>query len=205
MAVREALTEGAWLMFFENFVADQLEMKAILERTLPLRQEPLTLFGKTHLTPRLVSWHGDPGCLYTYSRQTFAPSPFTPELASLRARLHAVTGDDYNGVLANLYRDGRDSMGWHSDDERELGPRWPEDIRVASISLGARRRFVLRQKNGDFQREFALGEGSLLVMGGATQRDFRHALPRTCTPCGSRLNLTFRQLRLPESPVEVAS
>ncbi|HLM54443.1 MAG TPA: alpha-ketoglutarate-dependent dioxygenase AlkB, partial [Pseudoxanthomonas sp.] len=97
----------------------------------------------------------------------------------------------FNSVLANLYRSGRDAMGWHSDDERELGP---EPV-IASLSLGAARRFVLKSRHDPtLKREFVLPHGSLLVMAGQTQRHYRHCLPRTAKPTGERINLTFRQV-----------
>jgi alkylated DNA repair dioxygenase AlkB len=165
---------------------------ARLVQTLPLRAETLVLFGQRKTTPRLTSWHGDPHARYAYSGRGFEPAPWTDELASLRERLRAATGIRYSGVLANYYRDGSDSMGWHADDERELGPS-PDDIRVASISLGAPRRFVLRARDDRSHRlEFPLGHGDLLVMGGTTQRHFVHAVPKTARVVGPRLNLTFR-------------
>jgi alkylated DNA repair dioxygenase AlkB len=126
----------------------------------------------------------------------FHPRPWADALAGLRDRLETHTGVRFTGVLANYYRDGRDSMGWHADDERELGPT-PDDIRVASISLGAPRRFVLRSRGVDPSRriELALGHGDLLIMAGTTQRHYQHAVPKTARPVGPRLNLTFRVVR----------
>jgi len=162
-----------------------------LVAALPLRQEPITMFGRTHPTPRLTSWHGDPGCAYRYSGRSFAPSPWTPALAQLRERLVGATGYAFNSVLVNYYRDGADAMGAHADDEPELGPS-RDDIGIGSVSLGARRRFLLRPKEGGESLEWALGEGDLLVMGGRTQTFFKHWIPRTKKPVGPRMNLTFR-------------
>jgi alkylated DNA repair dioxygenase AlkB len=103
-------------------------------------------------------------------------------------------GVRFDGVLANWYRDGNDAMGWHSDDELELGPAAPHDVLVASVSLGAPRRFLLRAKRGDDRVELALGGGDLLVMGGTTQQRYRHSVPRERTITTPRLNLTFRLL-----------
>jgi alkylated DNA repair dioxygenase AlkB len=174
-------------------VVEHAAMMDALVRTLPLRREPLKLFGRENLTPRLTSWHGDPGCAYRYSGRTFEPHAWTPELAQVRAMLREATGYDFNGVLANFYRDGNDAMGKHSDDERELGPS-ADDVAVASVSLGARRRFLLERKGGGERLEYALGEGDLLLMTGTTQRHFVHWVPRTAKPVGPRLNLTFRVL-----------
>jgi alkylated DNA repair dioxygenase AlkB len=151
----------------------------------------IRLFGREVDSPRLSCWIGDPQAAYTYSGLRLQPRPWPPALQRVRERLQRETGIGFNSVLANLYRDGRDRMGWHSDDERELGPR-PV---IASLSLGACRRFVLRHR-----RELAsklaieLPHGSLLVMRGETQRNYRHALPATAKPVGPRINLTFRRI-----------
>jgi len=122
--------------------------------------------------------------------QTYEPAPWTPGLAQIRGRLTERTGLPWNAVLANYYRDGSDSVGWHADDERELGPA-RDDVAIASLSLGATRRFAMRREDGE-RREFALGDGSLLVMRGRTQQHWRHTLPKTAARVGPRLNLTFR-------------
>jgi alkylated DNA repair dioxygenase AlkB len=156
------------------------------------RQERIRLFGRQVLQPRLTAWYGDDGAAYQYSGLLLQPEPWTPTLQTLRERVEAVAGTRFNSVLLNLYRAGQDSMGWHADDEPELGP---EPI-IASLSLGATRRFRLRPKPGAGV-EYAplsleLGNGSLLLMQGATQRYWQHAVPKTARPTGARLNLTFR-------------
>jgi alkylated DNA repair dioxygenase AlkB len=149
----------------------------------------IRLFGREIDAPRQSCWIGDPGTDYTYSRTRFAPRSWTPTLTALRRRLREELGVDFNSVLANRYRDGRDSMGWHSDDEPELGTQ-PV---IASLSFGAVRRFDLRHRNDATQRHaIDLESGSLLLMQGETQRHWQHALPRTAKPCGERINLTFR-------------
>jgi alkylated DNA repair dioxygenase AlkB len=185
------LGEGAWVTLERSFVPDHLVLMARLAESLPLRQETIVLFGRTVTMPRLTSWHGDPGSSYAYSGRLFHPAPWTAELAALRDRLTALEGCPFNSVLVNHYRDGQDSMGEHADDEPELGPS-AADVRIASVSLGARRRFVLRHRRTREIHGFDLGEGSVLVMGGTTQRHFRHHLPRTRVPVGPRMNLTFR-------------
>jgi len=193
---RRDLGAGAWFELTEAFVPEHEAAMAALVEELPLVQEPLTIAGKTYLTPRLTSWHGDPGCTYGYSGRVFEPSPWTPGLSRLRDRIEAATGVRYDTVLANLYRDGGDAMGAHADNEKELGPAAPDDVLIASISLGAPRRFLLvRNADRSDRVELLLGGGSLLVMGGATQRDWRHHVPRTKRPVGPRLNLTFRLFR----------
>jgi alkylated DNA repair dioxygenase AlkB len=191
---REGSTDlglGCWAQLIAGYVDDHDELMEALVDSLPLRQESIKMFGKTLLTPRLTSWHGDEGCVYRYSRRSFEPAPWTPALEGLRARLIESTGYAFNSVLANYYRDGEDAMGAHADDEPELGPS-RDDIGIASVSLGARRRFLLRPKDGGETVEFALGEGDLLVMGGRTQAHFKHWVPRTKNPVGARMNLTFR-------------
>jgi alkylated DNA repair dioxygenase AlkB len=192
---RIELGEGAWLDWWPAFLP-KLERPdlASLVRALPLRADTFTLFGRSVPVPRLVAWHGEPGCRYRYSGQTYEPEPFPPALARVRETLVRRTGIPVNAALANYYRDGRDSMGWHADDERELGPS-PDDVAVASLSLGAARRFLLRHRTRGETRELALGDGSLLVMRGTTQRHWRHALPKTRAAVGPRLNLTFRVVR----------
>ncbi|UYB51715.1 alpha-ketoglutarate-dependent dioxygenase AlkB [Xanthomonas sp. AM6] len=151
----------------------------------------IRLFGRLVDSPRLSCWIGDPEASYRYSGTRFAPHPWPPALRPLRDRLAAETGVPFNSVLANRYRDGRDAMGWHSDDEKELGPR----PLIASLSLGATRRFVLRHRSEPALRQaLELSTGGLLLMGGETQRLYRHALPRTAKPVGERINLTFRRV-----------
>lgn len=152
----------------------------------------IRMFGRQIDSPRLSCWIGDPGASYTYSRTRFQPHPWPATLASLRARLRETLDVDFNSVLANRYRDGRDAMGWHSDDEPELGPQ-PV---IASLSLGATRRFALKPRGEGGGLTLDLPHGSLLVMRGDTQTRYRHALPRTARPVGERINLTFRRVLL---------
>ena len=148
------------------------------------------LFGKTYKEPRLSAWYGDQQAVYTYSGKTLAPKPWTPLLLELKDKLEAQTGTAFNSVLLNLYRDGLDSMGAHSDNEPELGP----EPAIASLSLGAVRRFVLRHKREHTRRhELLLAHGSLLLMSGPTQQHWKHSLPKTKGVDQPRINLTFRK------------
>ena len=162
-----------------------------LRDSVPWEVHRIRLFGREHASPRLSCWIGDPEAVYRYSGTVFQPHPWPPSLDALRHRLQEALGTPFNSVLANRYRDGRDAMGWHSDNEPELGA---EPV-IASVSLGATRRFVLRHR-AQPARKFALelAHGSLLVMRGATQRHWQHALPRTARPVGERINLTFREI-----------
>jgi alkylated DNA repair dioxygenase AlkB len=163
-----------------------------LTTTINWRQEPIKLFGKEVMQPRLTAWYGDPDARYSYSGISLTPQPWTPALQQLREQVQQVAGAPFNSVLLNLYRSGQDSMGWHADDEPELGPA-PV---IASLSLGATRRFRLRprypQQLLHEAVSLALPAGSLLLMRGPTQRHWLHSIPKTTVPLGPRLNLTFR-------------
>ncbi len=199
------LGEGAILDFDPDFLSLTQADRALTQllKELPLRPDTFKMGARVIPVPRLLSWHADPGCSYRYSRKSYPPRPWTPGLAKLRERLLATTGYRFNGVLANHYRDGADSMGMHADDEPELGPS-RDDIAVASVSLGDARRFVLKHKVSGQRRVFELGHGSLLVMRGTTQLRYRHGLPKTKRPVGARLNLTFRVVRPREPPSRLA-
>jgi alkylated DNA repair dioxygenase AlkB len=165
---------------------------AALRDAIAWERHRIRLFGRECDVPRLSCWIGDPDAHYRYSGTNFMPRPWTAALLVLRDQVQLACGTRFNSVLANCYRDGRDSMGWHSDDEPELGP---EPV-IASLSLGAPRRFLLRHRRDAGGRlALELGPGSLLVMRGATQSNYRHALPRTARAVGERINLTFRQVR----------
>ena len=162
-----------------------------LRETIPWGVHRIRLFGRLVDSPRLSCWIGDPGTAYAYSGTRFEPQPWPAALVPVRERLFGETGIDFNSVLANCYRDGRDSMGWHSDNERALGER-PV---IASLSLGQARRFVLRARNGNREKqELMLPNGALLLMAGDTQALYQHALPATAKPVGPRINLTFRRI-----------
>ena len=166
-----------------------------LHAIIPWETHRLRLFGREVDAPRLSCWIGDPHTSYVYSGTRFEPSPWPPLLSSLRERLQQTCDARFNSVLANLYRDGRDSMGWHSDDEPELGTH----PLIASLSLGAERRFRLRRRLPRTVKpspadtvNLLLPPGSVLRMAGATQRLYRHDLPKTRATVGPRINLTFR-------------
>ena len=169
------------------------EADAFLQRLwkeLEWCRKEITLFGRKVMQPRLIAWHGDPGSVYRYSGLLLRPQPWHPVLRVLKQRLEEFSGHPFNAVLANAYRDGRDSMGWHRDDEKELG----HDPFIASLSFGADRRFLVREK-GEKSTGVILGHGSLLVMKRGCQRRFQHALPKTGRDVGLRVNLTYREIR----------
>jgi alkylated DNA repair dioxygenase AlkB len=158
----------------------------------PWRQDTLRFGGKPVTVPRLQAWYGESRARYGYSGLTLSPLPWTPPLLELREALQELLPHSFNAVLLNYYRDGNDSVAWHSDDETELGP---EPV-IASLSLGAVRRFELqaldRAERANSKRSLELAHGSLLVMGAGLQRYWRHQLPKQPEVGASRLNLTFR-------------
>jgi alkylated DNA repair dioxygenase AlkB len=154
----------------------------------PWRAEFITLWGKRMAQPRLTSWHGEAS--YTYSGLRLDPLPFTPLQQLIKDAVEAASGARFNSVLLNYYRDGRDSMGMHSDDEAELGP---EPV-IASFSVGATRPFILRHKRTRETFKVELPSGSLLLMAGSTQACWQHGINKTARPVGARVNLTFRRI-----------
>ena len=162
-----------------------------LLREVPWEVHRIRMFGRTVDSPRLSCWIGDADARYRYSGAEFEPRPWPKGLVAVRERLANELGCGFNSVLANRYRDGRDAMGWHRDDEPELGVQ-PV---IGSLSLGATRRFRLKPDDAAVAPlSLDLPHGSLLVMRGDTQAAFRHALPRTAKAVGERINLTFRRI-----------
>jgi alkylated DNA repair dioxygenase AlkB len=138
--------------------------------------------------PRLTAWFADQGIDYRYSGVLHTGAGWDATVSEIRRRVEEVTGGRFNSVLLNRYRSGQDSVSWHADDEPELG----EAPLIASVSLGAPRKFALKHKDGSDRRDYVLAHGSLLVMGGTLQRHYLHALPKTSQSVGERINLTFR-------------
>jgi len=192
LKTRKELIPGA-LVYTSGFICGEEEKTLFSElRTETLwEQHHVVVFGKRYPCPRLSAWHGAPEAVYRYSGQMLKPRPFTPLLASLLKRVEAETRASYNSVLLNLYRDGNDAMGWHADDEPELG----SEPMIASLSFGAARRFRIKsRKKSGLRLAVELEPGSLLLMRGPCQHRFLHAVPRTRKPVGPRINLTFRQI-----------
>lgn len=160
-----------------------------LADNLHWQQTVIRVYGRVQPIPRLNAWYGDAGASYTYSGARFVPEPFTPSLVALRERLQVFTGCAFNSVLANFYRDGSDSVAWHSDNEPELGA----EPAIASLSLGASRRFRLRHRHLP-PVAVDLHAGDLLLMTGPLQQHWQHALPKTRRSVGARINLTFRRV-----------
>lgn len=159
-----------------------------LRGSLAWRQDHIKLYGREVKIPRLQAWYGDAEASYQYSGLLMQPLPWTPPLSALKNRCEQQTQTQFNSVLANLYRDGQDSMGWHSDDEPELGSQ-PV---IASLSLGQSRNFDFRHKHTGEKIRIPLHHGDLLVMSGSTQQYWQHGISKTRKVLSERINLTFR-------------
>lgn len=188
------LKPPAEVYYLPSFLAAE-QADSLLNHLLtqvPWKQEPIQLFGKKVMQPRLTAWQSDQGLSYRYSGITMTGQTFDERLRELKTALTIRCGCDFNSVLLNLYRNGEDSMGWHRDNEPELGP---EPV-IASVSLGASRRFTMRMyKDKSDQKRFLLEHGSLLLMKGKTQELYEHCLPKTKHLTAPRINLTFRIIR----------
>lgn len=163
-----------------------------LREHLNWRQDTITIHGKKRAIPRLQSWYGEAHCGYTYSGLRLEPQPLPPLLKQLKAIAEELSRASFNCVLCNLYRDGNDSVGWHADDEPELGT----NPTIASYSFGAERRFLIKLKHGKQRAQpVMLPDNSLLLMSGEMQHHWLHQLPKTQRPVGGRINLTFRHIK----------
>ena len=175
--------------YLDNSSADKL-LETLLERN-QWEREILKIYGKSISAPRLTSWFSDPMVSYRYSGKKRFGKPLTPELFQLRQILNAHLNVHFNFVLANFYRDGKDYVGWHADDEPDLGSR----PLIASISLGESRRFRVRHNSRKVTESIDLVHGSLLIMRGQSQSHFKHCLAKTKRLVNSRINLTFRTIQ----------
>lgn len=172
-------------------VFSRKEAAGIFERLLaeiPWENDRAFLYGRHIVTKRKVAWFGDGDFNYTYSNANRQALPWTPFLSELKAKVKAVCGFDYNSVLLNLYHDGSEGMGWHSDDEKGLGA----NPNIASLSFGAVRRFDMRHKVTGETLRLDLEPGGLIVMSGRSQECWKHQVPKQLRVTGARVNLTFR-------------
>ena len=184
---------GARLRYFQHFfnTEEAAHFYQTLYETIPWQQDPITVFGKTYNQPRLTALHANNTHPYTYSGITMHPKKMTPELTQIYERISAVSSVTFTSVLLNLYRDGKDSNGWHADNEKELG-KCPV---IASVSFGAPRFFHLKHRTQKESRlKILLHSGSLLLMEGETQEKWLHQIPKTAKPLSPRINLTFRKI-----------
>lgn len=194
-AMQQLPLAGADVRYWPDFLPDHAQWFEQLRDTLAWQQDEILMYGRPCKIPRLNAWYADAGMHYAYSGLQLALHPWTDALQALKAKVEQQVGASFNSVLANLYRDGRDSVAWHSDDEPELGAR----PIIASLSLGATRRFSFRPKlsggktGRDSIHHIDLLGGSLLLMQGGTQQLWLHQLPKQ-TGCEARINLTFRRI-----------
>lgn len=182
---------GADISYFPSFLTgnDARILFQHLSTKTPWQQDKITLFGKTHPQPRLTALYANNQNSYSYSGITMNPHTFSVELKQLKQAVERACQTIFTSCLLNYYRDGKDSNGWHSDDEKELG----ENPIIASVSLGAERFFHLRHKTDKtLKHKLLLEHGSLLLMQGATQHNWQHQIPKTSKNIGGRINLTFR-------------
>jgi alkylated DNA repair dioxygenase AlkB len=186
--------QDADVSFYPHFLAAQQAdfYFARLMDSLSWQQEKITLYGNEVAIPRLQAWYGEPEAVYQYSGLRMSPITWTAELRELKALCEVACGQQFNSVLANLYRNGQDSIGSHADDEAELG----ENPCIASLSLGQSRNFDFRHKLRGEKLRVSLDHGSLLVMQGSTQDHWQHAIAKSKKPMDKRINLTFRRIML---------
>jgi alkylated DNA repair dioxygenase AlkB len=183
--------DGAAYLVPNAFVIEESDYYlTALQYNIAWKQEPIKIFGKEVLQPRLTSWYGDEDKMYTYSGITMKPLPWTNTLLQIKEKVEYITTYKFNSVLLNFYRDGQDSMGWHRDNEKELGT----DPAIASVSFGAVRKFQFRHyKDQKKIISLELEHGSLLMMSGSTQSHWQHRLPKS-NIVQPRINLTFRNI-----------
>lgn len=183
---RIELRDGGVLLYDESFLPNDLADRyfAALRDECAWEQKP-GIFG--HMQPRLIASYGDPGITYRYSGIDNVALPWTETLSEIKSRIEAVQGS-YNYCLLNRYRTGADSMGWHADDEPEMGNV------IGSLSLGATRKFRIRHNVTRETQTFLAGHGMLIIMAGTMQQFWQHEVPKTKQPVGERINLTFREI-----------
>jgi alkylated DNA repair dioxygenase AlkB len=199
MHSKEIVVEDGSALYQANVFSreESDEFLAQLLSDVPWRQDFIKIFGRLILQPRLTAWMGDPGARYRYSGISLEPEPWCRVVQMVRNRVESITGHQFNSVLLNHYRNGLDSMGWHRDNEKELGAA-PV---IASVSFGAQRRFLLRRYATKSDKKIVqLEHGSLFIMSGALQQHWEHSLPKTAkssaSSIGPRVNLTFRQVAI---------
>ncbi|MFN5954581.1 MAG: alpha-ketoglutarate-dependent dioxygenase AlkB family protein [Dolichospermum sp.] len=183
-------TDGE-VILYQNFFStkESIQLFEDLSSNVKWKQEIIQIFGKKMPIPRLTAWYGDEGKSYTYSGIEQHPEPWNTTLKFIKSKVEEIAKVSFNSVLINLYRHGKDSVSWHSDDEPELG----KNPIIASVSFGATRRFSLRHKHSKNHKiAIDLTSGSLLLMQGETQHFWQHQIAKTAKESQPRINLTFR-------------
>ena len=182
------------LTFHEGFFSleESQSLKQSLIKTIDWTQDEVVVYGKRHKIPRLNAWYGDEGKTMTYSGLTLNPKPWTKELLEIKIKVEEASGTKFNSCLLNYYRNGKDGMGWHQDNEKELG----KNPIIASVTFGESRPFQLKHiSNKSLKKvDIQLTNGSLLVMAGETQHYWKHQIPKTTKQLSERINLTFRTI-----------
>ena len=183
------------ILFIRNFLSPTESEKyyEVLLKTINWKQEQISFYGKTYPVPRKTAWYGNEDLNYSYSGIKCCPETWTEELLKIKAAIEELIPPEiFTSVLMNLYNDGNDKMGWHADDEKELGV----NPTIASLSIGETRRFDLKHKtNKDLHYKFELTSGSLLIMKGALQHHWVHQIPVQKKVKNPRINLTFRTIK----------
>ena len=182
------------ITYYSSFFSpkESSEYFQILLNEIEWQEDDIKVFGKTYKQPRLTALYGMNNASYRYSGITMFPKPFNSILKEIKTKIEEITEIKFTTVLLNFYRDGSDSNGWHSDDEKELG----ENPIIVSISLGAERTFRLRHKKDKTQKKnLILQHGSLLIMKGETQHHWQHCIPKSKKDIKPRINLTFRVIK----------
>jgi alkylated DNA repair dioxygenase AlkB len=180
--------------FFPGFFSEEESDRyfSMLMKEIAWRQEPVNIFGKMIPQPRLTAWYGDLGKSYSYSGIIMHPQKWTNGLLEIRQRIEKAAPVIFNSALLNLYRDQKDSVGWHRDNEKSLGV----NPVIASVSFGTTRRFLLRHyEDKSIKQAVELTPGSLLLMQGQTQQVWEHCIPRQTKASGARINITFRIIK----------
>lgn len=186
------ITNGEYIYvpsFFDKSMSDYYYNKLLQE--IDWKQEEMRIYGKSVKLPRLTAWYGDNDKPYSFSGITLNPNPWTTELLEIKKSIEIKCEAVFNSVLLNLYRDGKDSISWHTDAEKELGI----NPIIASVNFGAARKFQLRHRSSNEKIEIELRHGSLLIMQGELQHYWQHQVPKINKEIGKRINLTFRVIK----------
>jgi alkylated DNA repair dioxygenase AlkB len=185
--------ENGECIFYPNFFSKNESDNLLngLRNNISWKQESMNIYGKKINFPRLTAWYGENDKPYSFSGITLQPHPWSGEILSIKDKIEPLSKTIFNSVLLNLYRDGNDSISWHTDAEKELGT----NPVIASVNFGATRKFQLRHIISKEKIEIELNHGSLLIMQGELQHYWQHQVPKTAKPVRERLNLTFRVIK----------
>jgi len=186
------IPNGEYVYYTNFFTKDESDLLLKkLRETILWKQESMNMYGKKIDFPRLTAWYGNNDKPYSFSGITLQPLPWTNEILEIKSKIETIAETVFNSVLLNLYRDGNDSISWHTDAEKELGV----NPVIASVNFGATRKFQLRHVKKKDKLEIELTHGSLLIMQGELQHYWQHQVPKTSKPVGERINLTFRVIK----------